>query len=283
MSLTKFIAIPDVKERLTAEFSLPATSLKGPILAPPITKNYGLVGTAFDYMMRFYLERLNPGCEKQPWVAEQSVELTKPAPRLFKATSKLLDFAKESYRHYLETGGLDDDILSSTIFLAQLDVIYRAGILDPDIGKADPGDLKDLRNLIGAVDPNLFKAQRFCMLNPTFGEASLLVGGADADIVIDATLIDIKTTKKLGFTREQFNQLVGYYVLNRISGRMGSVAGVSISKLGVYYSRYGLLHLIPVDFIEKKEDIKEFVSWFIDRAKSAYPEDRETRQGESAD
>jgi hypothetical protein len=32
-------------------------------------------------------------------------------------------------------------------------------------------------------------------LNPDFGFASKLVGGADADIVLDSTLIDIKTVK----------------------------------------------------------------------------------------
>lgn len=35
-----------------------------------------------------------------------------------------------------------------------------------------------------------------CILNPAFGEAAALVGGADADLMIDNTLIDLKTTKK---------------------------------------------------------------------------------------
>jgi hypothetical protein len=271
MSLTKFIAIPDVKQKFNEEFPVPSASLKGPMLAPPITKNYGLVGTALDYLMRFYLERLNPGCLKQEWVAKASVELTERSPKLFASTSRLLKFAEESYHHYLKTGELDDNILSSAVFLAQLDVIYRAGIVDSNMGKADSGDLTDLRNLVGVIKPEPFRARKVCMLNPTFGEASLLVGGADADIVIDDVLIDIKTTKNLGFTQEQFNQLVGYYILNKISGRMGSVKDASISKLGIYYSRYGILHLVSADVVEKK-GLKQFITWFIERAETAYPD-----------
>ena len=223
--------------------------------------------------MRFYLERLNLDSETQPWVAEQSVELVKEyVPRLYESALKLLEFAKKSYHEYLRAGDLGGDILSSTIYLAQLDIVYRAGMIDPNLGKVDPGDIEDLRNLVEAIKPDLFRARKICMLNPTFGEASTLVGGADADIMVDDTLIDVKTTKKLDFTREQYNQLVGYYVLNRISRRMGSLDDVLILKLGVYYSRHGVLLQVPVDPIEKKEDMKEFIAWFIERAKAAYPD-----------
>lgn len=274
MSLTKFVSIPDVKRRFNAEFALPTASIHDPLVAPPVTKNYSLVGTAFDYLLRFYLERLNPDCLKEPWVAEQSVELTRPAPRLFAATSQLLDYTKRSHQTYMETGNPDEPILKSVIYLAQLDVIYRAGILDPNLGKVDPGDMSDLRSLLNAVKPDLFRAHEICMLNPTFGAASELVGGADADLLIDGTLIDIKTTKNLEFMREQFNQLVGYFILNRISGQMGSIKGVTISRMGIYYSRYGILHLLPTDMIDRKEGLPQFVSWFVSRASAEYPADR---------
>jgi hypothetical protein len=275
LSLTKFISLPDVKERFIVDFPFPSAALFGRMVAPPVTKNYALIGTAFDYLMRFYLERLNPGCITQPWVAEQSVELTTPKPKLHKALNSLLKFARESHAAYLKTGRLEDDILTSTIFLAQLDIIYRAGMLDPGTGKADPGDLEDLRNLVGAIKPDLFKSKSVCMLNPTFGEGSMLVGGADADIVIDNVLVDIKTSKYLEFTREQFNQIVGYYILNRVSGRVGAVEGMKFTKLGIYYSRYGILHLVPIEVIENNPKLKEFIEWFVKRAKEVYPQNQE--------
>jgi hypothetical protein len=50
--------------------------LKGsPILAPPLTSNNQLVGIAFDYLLRFYLERINVGSKTSVWAAEEGVIL----------------------------------------------------------------------------------------------------------------------------------------------------------------------------------------------------------------
>ena len=275
MSLTSFIAIHDVKERFSQEFPLPRASLKGTMIAPPVTKSYTLMGTAFDYLMRFRLERLNPGCVTQPWVAETSVELTGMVPRLAfaeKQAKSLLKFAKESHVAYLKTGDLSEDLLKSAVYLAQLDGIYRAGMVDPNMGTVNPGDLDDLTRLVDAIKPELFTARLHCLLNPTFGKASLLVGGADADIYLDDTLIDIKTTKYLEFNREQYNQLVGYYILAKISGHVGALKSPSVRRVGIYFSRYGVLHTVPTDVIDTKGDFGAFMQWFIERAKEEFPQ-----------
>lgn len=280
MSLTSFISIHDVKERFSQEFPLPRTSLKGSMVAPPVTKHYTLMGTAFDYLMRFRLERLNQKCVTQPWVAETSVELTGMIPRLTfaeKQAKSLLKFAKESHLAYLKAGDLSENLLKSTVYLAQLDGVYRAGMVDPSMGTVDPGDLEDLRRLVGAVNPDLFTARRHCLLNPTFGNASFLVGGADADIYLDDTLIDIKTTKYLDFNREQYNQLVGYYILTKISGLVGALKNPSVRRIGIYFSRYGVLHTIPTDAMDTKGDLDGFIRWFTERAKEEFPKGSRAR------
>ena len=73
MSLTTFLKNRDVKEEFAQQFPKPRFSLKKEILAPPITKHYSLVGTAFDYLMRFYLKHLNPDAITKRWVAELSI------------------------------------------------------------------------------------------------------------------------------------------------------------------------------------------------------------------
>ena len=83
----------------------------------------------------------------------------------------------------------------------------------------------------------MFKTESLCILNPIFGRASGLVGGADCDLVIDDTLIDIKTTKYLALKREYFNQLIGYYVLSKIDQIQGAPRGYAIRRLGIYFSR----------------------------------------------
>lgn len=269
MSLTSFLANSDVRERFKQEFPKPKFTLKKEMLAPPVTTSYSLVGTAFDYLFRFYLERLNPGTISQMWVAAAGpfhMNLLRGDPPTKKNQGHaILEKAKVSYERYLQDGLLSDELLRHTILLAHLDVIYRAGMI-PDF-KVDEGNIDDLRKLISVVDPNLFKAKQVCILNPTFGEGSALVGGADCDLILDSALIDIKTTKKLELARDYLNQVIGYYLLSQIASIEGAPAGHEINTLGIYYSRHALLYTIPVDGIINRKTLKDLIDWFIERAK----------------
>lgn len=69
MSLTSFLNIKEVKEKFLEEFpKLFTFRVKTPLLAPPLTNNYQLVGTAFDYLLRFYIKLLNPNAIESSWV-----------------------------------------------------------------------------------------------------------------------------------------------------------------------------------------------------------------------
>lgn len=278
MSLTSFLRIPEVRQRFSAQIRKPPFTLRDKMLAPPLTKNYSLVGTAFDYLMRFYLQRQNSNTITGTWVAEEAVllldnplisRLFGSSPQLRKKAKRIIHQAKELYLNYLTAGRMTDELIKHSIYLAQLDVIYRAGIIDPNLGKADRKDIEDLKNLISVVNPSVFKARFLCILNPTFGKASKLVGGADADILIDDTLIDIKTVKQLELRRRDFNQLVGYYILFLLGGiDMAPVA--KIEKVGVYFSRYGILHAIPVKSFATDSKFPAFVEWFKNCAQEKY-------------
>jgi hypothetical protein len=273
MSLTSFIKIPEVKSIFKKEFPLSKTLLQGDMKAIPVTKNYPLVGTAFDYLFRFYLERENPNCVTKHWVAENSLALLeqtidehgKKAPKemidAFDKMTLYLHDAKDTHKEYLKSGNLGDDLLKSSIILAQMDTLYRSGIIPPSLGQVEKGDIKDLRNLISLVKPETFKAKKTCFLNPTFGYGSQLVGGADADLIVDDMLVDLKTTKFLSFTQEHYNQLIGYYILSKL-GKVNESEDIPISKIGIYFSRHGILHTISAKDIEAHPNFKKFVDVF---------------------
>lgn len=269
MSLTSFLKIPHVRAKFTETFPFQALKLSGDFLAPPQTKNYSLIGTAFDYLLRFHLERLNPNTLTKPWIAESGIELTKTKPKTYKQLKALITAIKDGpYSDYIKTGNLSESIFASTIVLAKLDMIYRIGRLEPDIMDYQDEDILDLKNLLSIVDDSLLKSKKFCTLNPIFGDASLLVGGADADMIIDDTLIDIKTIKDLKFQKDHYHQLIGYYILSKL----GNVDGMSgdIKKLGIYFSRYGILHTIPISQIEDNPQFDSFVKWFEKEAKLVF-------------
>lgn len=168
--------------------------------------------------------------------------------------------AKENYQSYLASRGEKkpgEELIRASVGLAQLDLVYRIGLLD--LIPVKKAVVDDLSNLLTLVDSEHFKTKRTCVLNPTFGSASELVGGADADLFLDGTLIDFKTTKHLEMKRDIFNQLLGYYCLSCI-GRIEGCRN-KVTALAVYYARYGILHRIPISsFVDER--FPALLKWF---------------------
>ena len=322
MSLTSFLNQKDVKIKFQQSFPKLEVYTSKELLAPPVTKNYPLVGTSFDYLMRFYLMHLNPNTITQKWVAEIAVELISSNKEEWGWDSndvmevvneigesinaksndsleisdeqkiELLDRMKECGQYfddqwdeievtikglqiikqakiavceYMKSGTISEPLLKSVIMLAQLDKIYRSGTIDVNIGKVDIRDMMDLMKLISVINPESFKANEICALNPTFGKASKLVGGADADLVIDDMLIDIKTTKNAYLRDDFFHQIIGYYTLYKIGGIDGMPPDHEINRLGIYSSRYAHLHVIKVHDIIDEKTFPKFIEWFKER------------------
>ncbi len=302
MSLTSFLKLPDVRERFRSEFPIPGVRIKGEILAPPVSRRRTLIGTAFDYLLRFYVHRLNRYEVLQPpnrrWVAEGALEyldwivivdvvgkdgrrtlMGEEVEDLADRARAALREAKALYRSYVRTGELTDELIASTVRLAHLESFYRSDLRvigDPD--DVSEEDIEDLRRLIAVAQANehLFRASRACLLNPTFGRASEMIGGADADIIVDGTLVEIKTTTVPKVDRNWVYQLVGYYILSRVCGidglhytkalRIRKLREPWITRLGVYFARFGHMETWDVDEIVNRERFPEFVRWFCDRA-----------------
>ena len=70
-------------------------------------------------------------------------------------------------------------------------------------------------------------------LNPTF-QGSADIGGADADLIVDNCLIDIKTIKQPVITNTMLYQLLGYALLDYEDQ-------YDLKNLGIYLSRQGKL------------------------------------------
>jgi hypothetical protein len=151
-------------------------------------------------------------------------------------------------------------LIRATVDLAQLDLVYRIGVLD--LQPINDAIVGDLGNMLALVRPEDFRAKRTCVLNPTFGAASELVGGADGDLFIDGTLIDIKTNKHLELGRDVFNQIVGYYCLSCIGGVDGCRGNVKVTEVAVYFARFGLLHRLPVGSFVDRKCLPALLAWF---------------------
>lgn len=82
------------------------------------------------------------------------------------------------------------------------------------------------------------------ILNPTFA-GSRDVGGADADMVVDGCLIDVKTSISPQIKAEYLYQLAGYLLLDYNDA-------LHINSTAIYMARQGILFDWPVaDFLQK--------------------------------
>jgi len=222
-----------------------------------------MVGTAYDYVLRFMLQRKYECMFFHPWVAEQSLARLSNLDDKIKGY-RIVTNALANLNSYLKTGKIELGLLRSAIGLAQLDMIYRAGTDGENLGSISKDDLLDLNRLTEITNLKLFRPKELIFLNPTFKEASRLVGGADADLLIDDCLVEIKTTNRARFDRDTFNQLIGYYVLSMIGGiSFYSQSGQpKIKRLGVYYSRYAQIVSFRVSQIATLKEMKRFVRHF---------------------
>ncbi len=245
MSILDFTSSKKAGTLIDAIFDKPPFTLQGKLLAPPLTKNPSTVGTAFGYAMGLQLRNLNRDLVREfPLVAEDGVN----GDRKRKQFLKDFNQRKEAFLK----GQLDiAELMPDCMVLAWLENVARSHRNFPNSQIFDTAeeDVKDLQCLVKLVDRASFTAVRRCILYPRFGQSSLDLKGADADFIIDDTLMEIKTTKSLEFEREYFRQLMGYYILNKRENNMYG----ELEKLGIYFSRFGKLFTFQIPMMRGEE------------------------------
>ncbi|QKR00826.1 hypothetical protein GWK48_10915 [Metallosphaera tengchongensis] len=240
-------------------------------IAKPKTKNYSTVGTAFDYLLRSYLKYLHPDAEEVSIIGLTSLKFVENRIDQFgkiKLENKMLDkddlrsikrvvkeYLKEK-KEYLAQGKLTKRYAELTMKFARLDSIYRAGIYEDVDAPVEEGDVDDLINLYSIVPDELKNFSGKYLLNPHFRDVSDLVRGADVDLIMGNTMIDIKTTKGMELDKYTWSQLVGYLMLaDEVRSRYSDFP--YIENIGIYYSRYGKLWTIGADYVRGNSHYEE--------------------------
>lgn len=182
---------------------------------------------------------------------------------------------RERWIDFVKGNKVEKDLLISDVcFLARFEQLVRSGIrIDPeDVSErmrfiAEPSDIivEDMRNLWAVLEEQreFFSNSKRRIYNPAFGAATKLIGGADADIIIDETLIDIKTTKSHGYAWIDAAQVTSYYVMALMAGEP-----LPLHRVGFYKSRYGRFEFVDTERLYKELDLKGLARWLIDHNRS---------------
>lgn len=182
-----------------------------PLLAPPRSKRYSMVGTAFDYLFRFELQRLAPHVVAGRWIAEAAPDrifqtsgsvsiggtglriqqsddsVFAQLPGLAERATAVISAAKDAVQDYARQLAPSEDtrrsVAEQAVRLARLDAVVRAGYLEPDFATAPDEDVEDILGMLAATPFDGFADANPIILNPTFGQSSRALGGADADFI----------------------------------------------------------------------------------------------------
>ena len=228
--------------------------------------SYGTIGTAIDYRIRYYFGETPPNQvvawngasrtvvqtidieqgEATVWTAE-GLQLNKGLVDSFFA--ELTGFLKAKAPGHRKMNSDEDLELAKYCYvLALFEEVYRApqAVSDSLLFRRDfmnanelleslpMNAMEDICNL-SALFFDRFKDSfdLTVILNPTFS-GSADVGGADCDLILDRTLIDIKATIRPIIKPEWIYQVLGYTLLDYDNA-------YELSGIGLYMARQGLL------------------------------------------
>ena len=297
MSLTSLIKKPDVREQLKQLRPKKPRKITEKLKVKPRTKNYMLVGTAFDYFLRFELQRRAPHAVADRWVADYApdiiwrmidngaikstiqIELVdlmgSPqdhalTPKIVSGrTREVLVKAKAAVTKYLKltapTDAMRTELAGHAIRLAKLDTVYRAWRLGTDFEEAGQEDIQDLVEMLAVVPFADLLHSKQLLLNPNFGDTSLLVGGADTDMIAGDLLVDFKTTMKDETDGGHLDQILGYLLLARKQRSIDPNFPV-INRVGIYYCRHGYLLAFDATTWTTHPKFLELEHWFFQLA-----------------
>lgn len=303
MSLTSFVKMPDVKAKLKPLRPKFPRKLSVPLKVEPRSKRYMLVGTAFDYLLRFELQRLAPQAISEHWVAEYAPEIIcketdsisvsmdimadtapdqyMPPEEVAKRARTVLGNARGALAAYLDvkapTVDMQAELAAHAIRLAKLDSVYRAWRLEPGFEEASTEDVKDLVDLLAVVPFSDLLHDKVLLLNPDFKQTSHIVGGADTDLISGDSIIDFKTTGKGEIDVGNLDQILGYFFLARKQQAVDPTFPV-INRLGLYYSRHGHLWSLETSVWESHPDFQKVERWFFQRAEEVFNKSKGARR-----
>jgi hypothetical protein len=271
VSLTSILNLPKVREATRPLLKKPGQPRLA--LRVPPSENPQRVGAALDYAVRF-------GLAARGWASAKATIAEQAIDRMPKYTDNdgILEEARSRIARALEVlralqpdAPLSSDAAAACLNLAGMDVVYRAGRMDQVRQEATKAEIRDMVALWEIVPWSSFRSTIRLLLNPTFREGSTLVGGADADLIVDGCLVDIKTRKDNTLDLHTLRQLVGYSVLARRFGVEDSpepYGGVPLTEVGVYFARAGVLQTYSLHHIIGEADMDKFIEVLLGASSS---------------
>lgn len=248
MSLSSILESPSTTEFLTGLIRNPGLKARPPI-AIERRSNPSRMGTAIDYAIRFGLEVRGGYPHQHRLVAESALRVVREEPTFAHYRDRVRDTLIDALYELGDlhsTPTIPSNVARACLQLAGLDTIVRSRRFEELEAPVDSAAVQELQLLYALTPWDTLRPREWGVLNPRFGIGSYLLAGADADVLMDGCLIDIKTVAKTAPHIRHIRQLVCYALIANRYGISRAPDGAKIDELAIYFTRAGYLHRFPL-------------------------------------
>lgn len=312
IGVSDFIQLDDVRSEIDSIYSNPGVDVSSPLKVGHQSHSHKLVGKSFDLLCRFWLSHrvesvIEPhqsrsrkgytgnllpdretvvyedGEEPEAEILESERVVNVRSHRgrtVVSMVPKPIHLAEKQVEQFVETGMNADNAVNAALLFSGWDQHNPDEPSNIDLDSFSEELVSELQDLFHHFREQDWTDGDCVYLGPNFGRHSCILEG-EADFIVDDTLIDVKTTEDGTFKREYWRQLLSYYILNDIQRVLYEETDRAdeeypeLTKVGVYFARYGKLKVIHVnDVIDDVDAYERFRAWFVDRAVEENHDDR---------
>lgn len=235
-----------------------------------------LIELAFHYIAKVIVAAYCNDTNCNPFensIAERSIRNLQPKieKSYFQEVYERYEYATMQLQNYID--GEDDstnNIIQHCFFLAKLDVCYRKAAIPSDLSQfftpATPDEVIEIKEMAlkfgKSFIPRVLRPESKIIFNPNFGFGECLIGETECDMIIDKTIIDLRTDIGTSYPRDRVTKSMVHFLLTEINRDFGNKENAfPIDNLVFYSARYGETEILSLEDIDQY-DITKAVNKF---------------------
>ncbi len=235
-----------------------------------------LIELAFHYIAKVIVAAYCNDTNCNPFensIAERSIRNLQPKieKSYFQEVYERYEYATMQLQNYIDgEDNSTNNIIQHCFFLAKLDICYRKAAIPSDLSQfftpATPDEVIEIKEMAlkfgKSFIPRVLRPESKIIFNPNFGFGECLIGETECDMIIDKTIIDLRTDIGTSYPRDRVTKSIVHFLLTEINRDFGNKENAfPIDNLVFYSARYGETEILSLEDIDQY-DITKAVNKF---------------------
>lgn len=235
-----------------------------------------LIELAFHYIAKVIVAAYCNDTNCNPFensIAERSIRNLQPKieKNYFQEVYERYEYATMQLQNYIDgEDNSTNNIIQHCFFLAKLDICYRKAAIPSDLSQfftpATPDEVIEIKEMAlkfgKSFIPRVLRPESKIIFNPNFGFGECLIGETECDMIIDKTIIDLRTDIGTSYPRDRVTKSMVHFLLTEINRDFGNKENAfPIDNLVFYSARYGETEILSLEDIDQY-DITKAVNKF---------------------